>query len=117
MKEQFELATTVPHNEPCVQLGQEEYLKWSRLEANTLRDQIYRQLGAPPAGTGIKIIQCPHDFGTYLDLAVVYSPDNEESEEWMLKVESELPEEWDEESKRVLKENGYPIGEYDGSIR
>lgn len=117
MRDQFELATTVPHNEPCVQLGAENYPEWSRLEAKALRDQIYRQLGQPPAGTGIKIISCSHDFGSYLDLAVVYNTDSEESEEWMLKVESELPEEWDEEAKAYLKENGYPLGEYHEALR
>lgn len=116
-KHQFHLATTVPLDEPCVQLGEDLYPEWSRIEASTLMDQICRHLGEPPAETKIKIIQCTHDFGLYLDLAVVYNPENKDSFEWMLKVESGLPEEWDEESKIKLKEREYPVGEYHGSIR
>lgn len=117
MREQFELATTVPYGEPCVQLGAKNYPQWSRLEAKALRGQIYRQLGQPPADTGIKIISCSHDFGSYLDLAVFYNTNSKESEEWALKVESELPVEWDEEAKAYLKENGYPPDEYHEALR
>jgi hypothetical protein len=117
MQERFELSTTTPHDEPCVQLGSENYSKWSRIEANTLRNQIYRHVGKAPTGTDIKVVSCPHDFGVYLDLVVVYQSDIEESEKWAFKVESELPEKWDDESKRQLKLNGYPVDEYDGSIR
>jgi hypothetical protein len=41
----------------------------------------------------------------------------EESEEYMLRVESELPCNWDEESRKKLKEAGYPVGEYNGELR
>lgn len=109
MRDQFELATTVPHDEPCVQIGSENYSKWSRLEANTLIDQITRQLGEPPRSTRLKVISCPHDFGTYHDVAVVYDDDVEESEEYMLRVESELPCNWDEESRKKLNEAGYSV--------
>lgn len=109
MKEQFELATTVPHDENCVQVGAENYSKFSRLEAQTFKEQIYREIGDPPAGTSLRIISCAHDFGTYLDLAVVYDEDSEEGVKWMLKCESNLPFNWDEESLKKLREENYPI--------
>lgn len=117
MRDQFELATTVPFNEPCVQLGAENYSKWSRLEATALISQIKRQLGEPPRSTQLKVVSCPHDFGTYHDVVVVYDDALPESEEYMLNIESQLPEEWDEESKKFLRESGYPVGEYHPGLR
>ena len=117
MRDQFELATTVPHDEPCVQIGEENYSKWSRLEANTLIDQLTRQLGEPPSSTYFKVISCPHDFGVYYDIALVSNDSVEESGEYMLKVESEMPSNWDEECRKKLKEAGYPIGEYNEELR
>jgi hypothetical protein len=117
MREEFYISTTVPHNAPCVQLGSANYHEWSTLECNALRDQIHRQLGAPPIGARIKTVRLSHDFGTYLDLVVIYTPEDKEAEEWVRRVEEELPEEWDEEAKRYLKNNGYPVDEPNESLR
>jgi hypothetical protein len=117
MRDQFELSTTVPHEEPCIQLGEENYSKFSRLEAKVLINQIKRTIGEPPARAHLMIIECPHDFGVYHDVAVVYADDDEESVEYRLKVESGIPSEWDEEAKQLLRENGYPVGKYDGRLR
>jgi len=117
MKDQFELGTTVPHSEGCYQLGEEGFAKFSKIEARALINQMLRILGTPPDRTGLKIISCPHDFGTYYDVAVVYDDDLEESQEWMLKAESGIPDNWDKEAIEELKSQGYPVGEYNGSIR
>lgn len=117
MKDQFELATTVPNEEPCFQLGQPNYEKFGRIEARAFINQLLRMFGEPPFGCGFKIISCAHDFGTYYDVALVYDDESDEAQEWMLKVEGGLPENWDGEAKKELKENDYPVGEYHGSIR
>lgn len=117
MRDQFELGTTVPHDEPCVQLGEADYSRFSRAEANALINQILREQGEPPARTGLKVISCPHDFGTYYDVAIVYDDSSEESQEWMLKVEGDLPANWDKEARSELKAIGYPVGKYNGQIR
>ncbi len=117
MKDQFELATTVPHEEPCFQVGEQDYQKFGRIEARALISQLLRMFGEPPVGCGFKILSCPHDFGTYYDVALVYDDESDEAQEWMLKVEGGLPEKWDNEAIQELKENGYPVGEYHGSIR
>jgi hypothetical protein len=109
MRDQFELSTTVPHDEPCIQIGEENYSKFSRLEAKVLIDQIKRTIGEPPSRAHLKIIECPHDFGVYHDVAVVYSDDDEESIDYMLNVESGIPDKWDDEAKKLLEENGYPV--------
>ncbi len=107
MRDRFELATTVPHDEPCSQTGTDGYYKNSRLEAQALKDLLLRTLPPPPEGTGIRIIECPHDFGVYLDLAVFYDDDEEDSVEWMLKAESGVPGNWDDEAIDWLREQGY----------
>lgn len=117
MRDQFELGTTVPHDEPCSQMGDANFASYSRMEARALMNQILRTFGQPPARTGLKMISCPHDFGTYYDVAVIYDDELEESQEWMLKVEGGLPCNWDEEAIKELKEGGYPVGEQSERIR
>ena len=107
MKESFELGTTVPLNEPCAQLGSDKYYHNSNAEAIAFIDMIERTIGNPPPGTRLKKVSCPHDFGTYYDISVVYDPDDMESEEYMLQVESNLPDKWDEKAKEILKTLGY----------
>lgn len=107
--ETYELATTVPHGEDCMQLGAENYDKFSNLEADTLIDQIIRQLGQPPEGTYFKKIKCPHDFGTYLDIALVYDENDETSEAYFLYVDQNMPEYWDNISEEKLTKEGYPL--------
>jgi|LauGreDrversion4_2_1035121.scaffolds.fasta_scaffold40431_7 hypothetical protein len=109
MRDQFELGTTVPHDEPCFQMGENDFSKFSKIEARALINQIIRIIGNPPDRTGLKIISCPHDFGTYYDVAVIYDDDSEESQEWMLKAESGIPCNWDKEAILELKEQGYPV--------
>lgn len=109
MRDQFELATTVPHDEECMQMDTPNYSTFSRLEAKTLIDQIKRTIGPPPEYTGFKIISCAHDFGVYYDIAIIYDDEDEESTNYMLKVESNTPSKWDKESKEALKKEGYPL--------
>lgn len=109
MRDQFELGTTVPHWEQCSQMGDANFSSLSKMEAKALINQITRAIGEPPMRTGLKIISCSHDFGIYYDVAVIYDTDLEESEEWMLRVESELPSNWDEEAIKELKDQGYKI--------
>jgi hypothetical protein len=87
------------------------------MEANALINQITRSIGKPPYGTGLRIISCAHDFGTYYDVAVVYDDEDEESQAYMLKAESAIPSKWDKEAIKELKEQGYPVGEYHEGLR
>lgn len=118
MKEILFFSSTVPSNSPCVQVGSDNYQKWSLLEGKALRDQIHRQIGFPPEGTQIRIVKRAHDFGDYLDLSVFFTfGDETASELWAQRVETEFPEEWDHESKRFLRNNEYPVGEARGLLR
>ena len=107
--EEFQLGTTVPHEEPCIQLGKPNYSAYSKMEANVLMKQIVRELGTPPSGCSMKLIGCKHGFGIYYDVALVYNPENDEHVQWMLKVESGIPSHWDYESKVELAKEGYHL--------
>jgi len=109
MRDYLELAATTPVDEPCAQVGSDNYTRNARMEAEAFRQQIYRMFGDPPVATGIKIVSCPHDFGTYLDLQIVYEDDSEESCEWAFRVEADLPDKWDEEAKGQLASEGYKL--------
>ena len=117
MREKFEFCTTVPHDEPCIQMGEPDYHAFSKMEARALINQIKRKIGEPPFETGFKIVSCAHDFGVYHDVVVVYDDEDEESQNYMLKAESALPSKWDKKAIEELKEQGYPIGKYDGRAR
>jgi hypothetical protein len=109
MREKYELCTTVPHNEQCAQVGSENYMEFSRMEAEALKSQLIRLHGEPPFGTRLRTISCPHDFGSYLDVAIEYNEDDEEAVDWMLAVESGVPDTWDDQAKKELREQGYTL--------
>lgn len=50
MLETFELATTVPHEEECAQVGSENYSTRARQEVQAFTRQLLRIYGAPPEG-------------------------------------------------------------------
>jgi hypothetical protein len=98
-------------------MGDANFASYSKMEARALMNQILRTFGQPPERTSLRMIACPHDFGTYYDVAVVYDDDSAESQEWMLKVEGELPCNWDSEAIKELKAQGYPVGEQSKGLR
>lgn len=107
MRDVFELGTTTPHDEPCVQVGAPNFETLSRIEARVFINQMHRIVGEGPGSAHLKVIQCPHDFGTYVDVAVSYNDESEDEEEWMLKCEANMPFEWDEEAKKELASVNY----------
>lgn len=109
MKDRFELGTTVPHSEQCAQLGSSNYSEFSRIECEVMKSQLIRVHGEPPFGTRLRTISCPHDFGNYLDIAIEYTGSDDESVEWMLAVEGGVPDTWDEQAKKELREQGYTL--------
>jgi hypothetical protein len=101
------LATTTPHDEECVQIGSDNYSEWSRLEAKCLIRQLLEKVGHSKEGGFLNIKSCDHDFGTYYDIAVYYLLDSADDEQWALEIENAIPEKWDEQSLKELKEAGY----------
>ena len=107
MRDRYELGTTVPHEEQCSQVGAPNFSITSRMEARALISQLRRLHGPEPEGAVLKLISCPHDFGTYYDVAVEYQDDSEEAEAYMLKIDGGVPDTWDEQARKELEAQDY----------
>lgn len=102
MKDHLTLGTT-PCDEPCAQVGKDDYYEQMRREALVYKKQLLRMFGDPPRNIRLMIKSFPHDFGTYHELCVIYDDEIEEEVDYAYKLEDELPEHWDEEAKIELK--------------
>lgn len=113
MRDVFELGTTVPNDEPCAQVGDINSITLGRMEATALINQLRRIHGNEPQGARFKVVQCPHDFGTYNDVALEYDDTHDEeggqseSEKYLYRIEGGIPDHWDEEAKKELEDKNY----------
>jgi hypothetical protein len=98
---------SVPASEPCEQLGENYDSQRATIELRAFRNQIERTKTIPE-GAYLSFKTFPHDFGSYKELVANYddSIDDEEFYEELYALE-EIPEYWDEEAKKELKEAGY----------
>jgi hypothetical protein len=94
-----------PIGEDCAQLGAADYSTKSSKECRAFINQLKRVFGEPPSGANLRIKACPHDFGTYKDVVVVFDDTNEAATEYAYKVEANLPEFWDEESLKEINQS------------
>jgi len=108
MIEYIELAQTTPSDEVCAQVGDTNYRSDSLIEARTYIGQLIRGIGANPTGTFFKIINCPHDAGTYRDIKFIFDDDNDTHIDYMQKIEEGF-EKWDELSINALTESEYSL--------
>lgn len=109
-KQILNLAPT-PLDEQCTQVGDPNYHEEARKEINAFIGQLRRMFGEEPKGCRYKITSNPHDFGTYLDLDIIFYEDDEaENEEenkaaqYAYNVENNLPNNWDEIALKELDE-------------
>ena len=107
MRDRYELGTTVPHEERCSQVGAPNFTSCSRMEARALISQLRRIHGPEPQGANLRVISCPHDFGTYYDVAVEYQDDSDEAVAYMLKIDGGVPDTWDEQARQELEAQDY----------
>jgi hypothetical protein len=92
-----------PCDEPCAQVGQEDYAKQAKRECNALIHQLRRLFGDEPPYATLRIKAFPHDFGTYHEVVCYYDEDDEESTNYAFRCENELPDRWDEAAHQELK--------------
>ena len=88
----------VPLDEDCSQVGSVGYLERSRVECRAYINQLKRQFGDPPEGGGLRIKQCPHDFGTYHEVVAVFDDLYPDSCRWAFEIEEDLPLRWDSDA-------------------
>lgn len=108
MVDYIHLLQTTPSDEPCAQVGSEDYMTNARLEARVYVDQLIRTFGTNPAGTFFKMVRCPHDFGTYLDIRFYCDDEDQSHIKYMVDIETGCRK-WDEQALKELAENKYPL--------
>lgn len=91
-----------PSGETCQQLGASYDPIRARQECAAFRNQLRRMFPDCPAGTGLVILANPHDFGVYLEVAVRYDDEDQDSQDYAYHIENNAPENWDAEALAEL---------------
>ena len=98
----------VPTDEPCAQVGPDNYMPRMRAECKAFVAQLERTFpDALAAGVYFRIRSNPYDAGTYLSVEAVFDDEDEDQAEWVYTIEGELPEAWDQEARAELAAKGY----------
>ena len=85
---------TTPTGEDCAQVGSKNYYPRALEECHRFINQLHSQFSTDKVE--FQVISCPHDFGTYLDIIVIYDENDEESMNQALDIENNLPEYWED---------------------
>lgn len=91
-----------PCDEPCAQVGSENYHENARKEGKAFINQLRRQFGPEPASASLRIKGFPHDFGTYHEVVCYYDSSDDVGADYAFRLESEMPAEWDQQAKQEL---------------
>ena len=114
MMEYIELGS-VPCDEPCAQVGDDDYRERARRECRAYINQLTRMIKSAgkeiPEGFRLVIKSNPHDFGTYHEIACKFQDDNEAACELAYWVDENAPSLWDGEALRELaRDNSATVG-------
>jgi len=102
---------TTPHAEQCAQLGERDYRRNARLEDDMFIDQLQRIYGTAPQGSYFKIVDCPHDFGVYLDVRFTFDEAIDGHVEYLNRIQESTPC-WDDVAKDLLARLSYRLTRY-----
>ena len=92
MRDYLSLGAT-PAEEPCAQVGRDDYQQLYRAECNRYIAQLRRMFGKEPKGAKLAIKAFPHDFGTYHEVVCYF--EGPEAQDYAFKLENNLPSRWD----------------------
>ena len=98
-----------PPDEDCAQVGGNDYIRKSKLEADAFINQLEREFSHWVEDDLVLFDKkwFNHDFGRYCEVVVYYKTDNELSRNCAIKVENYHDCRWDDEAKQELVKNGY----------
>lgn len=110
----FELGS-VPANESCVQLGDDDYHEKVHVECNAYKRQLLRMYKEAHNGANLPddvrliTISNSHDFGTYHEVAVKFNDNIQECVDAAFWFEDNCPSHWDEIARSELElQDGKP---------
>ena len=89
-----------PCGETCVAVGNPDYHNLARQECERFKQQIIRHY-PPVFNARVAIKAFEHDFGTYYEVCVVYSVEDEEANEYAFAVENDTKgvlQKWDSDT-------------------
>lgn len=89
---------SAPAGEDVVQLGSENYQSLARAECIRFIELIRKTVGEEPQHASLRVRSNPHDFGSYLSVAVRYDDQDEEATNYAFRCDEEAPSEWPEET-------------------
>ena len=101
MKDYLSLSCS-PTSEQCAQVGQEDYYIQGPKECRVWKEQLIRRFGPLPKGLELRVVSCPHDFGTYHEVHAIFDMYDEELENIAVDMDNNLPKYWDDEAKVQL---------------
>ena len=96
MKDYFTLGPT-PCDEPCAQVGEPNYRATALKECTRFIQLLREKFGSEPEGAWLSAKAFPHDFGTYYEVVVYFNTDRQESVDYALRCEAEMPATWEGE--------------------
>lgn len=99
---------TTPCQEKCAQLGDENYERHARLEAAAFIDQLERTYGEAPSGSYFAVVDCPHDFGVYLDVKFAFDEGAYDHAAYLDRIQESV-DHWDAIAKARLESAGYML--------
>ena len=103
MRDFMDIGST-PSDEPCAQVGEDNYMERAREECNRFIELIRKKLGEEPPGARLAVKSNPHDFGTYLEVVCHFEDSDEEARIYALRCESEAPRTWQDDQPLPKKQ-------------
>lgn len=92
-----------PVNENCAQVGDPDFNMKASKEMKAFINQLYRTFpDATENSVKFRIKWELHDFGKYGEVVVDYNCEDEMSYSYALNIDSNIPENWDEEALKEL---------------
>jgi len=73
------------------------------MTCRALIHQFERLCGEPPPAAFFRIHENPHDFGTYLSVAIHFDPADEDAIAYAYRCDEESPKQWDLAARLELK--------------
>lgn len=107
MKQQIELGSS-PCDEPCFQVGDENYEHNARMECGVYVDLLrrsYREAHGGddvPVGLRLRVKGNPHDFGTYYEVVASFDDSDVEAVTAAFWFDENAPRTWDDEARARL---------------
>ncbi len=103
MRDYIELGS-VPVDEDCVQVSTKEpYIDAMREECRRYKSYLEQVCPIPGDVSARYIIKTfPHDFGSYMEVCIVFDDEDEKASEFAYNLEDKLPCTWGENNENKL---------------